>query len=84
MKKRPYLLTPTINHAPLYRHRHHLHHNSGFGLLESGMVGKKDEVNIMVKNAVDVIIGGLSYWLFGYAFSFGDSDVAKNGFNGWG
>ena len=26
----------------------------------------------MVKNAVDIIFGGLSYWLFGYGLSFGD------------
>ena len=44
---------------------------SGFGLLESGMVSRKNEANIMVKNAVDVIYGGLSYWLFGFAFSYG-------------
>ncbi|XP_071794543.1 putative ammonium transporter 2 [Asterias amurensis] len=44
---------------------------SGFGLLESGMVSRKNEVNIMVKNAVDVIFGGLTYWMFGYGFSFG-------------
>ncbi|XP_020902017.1 putative ammonium transporter 3 [Exaiptasia diaphana] len=44
---------------------------SGFGLLESGMVSSKNEANIMVKNAIDVIYGGLSYWLFGFALSFG-------------
>ncbi|XP_043188394.1 putative ammonium transporter 3 isoform X2 [Amphibalanus amphitrite] len=44
---------------------------SGFGLLESGCVSLKNEVNIMVKNAVDVILGGLSYWVFGYGLSFG-------------
>ncbi|XP_013774170.1 putative ammonium transporter 3 [Limulus polyphemus] len=44
---------------------------SGFGLLESGCVSKKNEVNIMVKNAVDVIFGGLGYWMFGYGMSFG-------------
>ena len=27
----------------------------------------------MVKNAADVIFGGLSYWAFGYALTFGDS-----------
>jgi len=47
---------------------------SGFGLLESGMVSLKNEANIMVKNAVDVIYGGLSYWIVGYAFSFGIID----------
>ena len=47
---------------------------SGFGLLESGMVSRKNEVNIMAKNAIDVIYGGLSYWLFGFAFSYGISE----------
>lgn len=44
----------------------------GFGLLESGRVSSKDEVNIMVKNVIDVVFGGLSYWAFGYGFTFGD------------
>ncbi|XP_031564624.1 putative ammonium transporter 3 [Actinia tenebrosa] len=56
---------------------------SGFGLLEAGMVSKKNETNIMVKNAVDVIYGGLSYWLFGFAFSFG-VDEGSNPFCGIG
>ena len=56
---------------------------SGFGLLESGLVSRKNEVNIMVKNAVDVIFGGLAYWLFGFAFSFGKGTGA-NGFSGMG
>ncbi|XP_022103038.1 putative ammonium transporter 2 isoform X2 [Acanthaster planci] len=43
---------------------------SGFGLLESGSVSQKNEVNIMVKNAVDVLFGGISYWMFGYGLSF--------------
>ena len=56
--------------------------NAGFGLLESGLVSKKDEVNIMMKNAIDVIVGGLSFWLFGYAFSFGDDVTFLGGFTG--
>nr|CDJ84727.1 Ammonium transporter domain containing protein [Haemonchus contortus] len=44
---------------------------AGFGLLESGRVSPKDEVNVMVKNVVDVIFGGLAYWMFGYGFTFG-------------
>ncbi|XP_072051523.1 putative ammonium transporter 3 [Amphiura filiformis] len=54
---------------------------SGFGLLESGSVSLKNEVNIMVKNAVDIFFGGLSYWMFGYGFSFGVG-VYSNGFIG--
>ncbi|KAJ8029856.1 Ammonium transporter 1 member 1 [Holothuria leucospilota] len=47
------------------------------------MVSRKNEVNIMVKNSVDVIFGGLSYWIFGYAFSFG-TDPGTNWFCGIG
>ena len=56
----------------------------GFGLLESGSVSPKNEVNIMVKNAVDVVVGGLSFWMFGYAFGFGDAEPFSNPFCGWG
>lgn len=27
----------------------------------------------MIKNVIDVSVGGLAYWAFGYALSFGDS-----------
>ncbi|XP_022103032.1 putative ammonium transporter 2 isoform X2 [Acanthaster planci] len=58
---------------------------SGFGLLESGTATSKNEVNIMVKNAVDVIFGGITYWMVGYAFSFGDQEHEnKNAFSGYG
>lgn len=44
---------------------------SGFGLLESGMVSRKSEANVIVKNMLDVVLGGIAYWFFGYGFSFG-------------
>ncbi|CAB4028939.1 ammonium transporter 3, partial [Paramuricea clavata] len=56
---------------------------SGFGLLEAGIVSRKNETNIMVKNAIDVIYGGLAYWIFGFAISFGNSEL-NNRFMGWG
>lgn len=56
---------------------------SGFGLLESGLVSRKNEVNIMMKNAIDVISGGLAYWIFGFAFSFGNNN-GTNAFCGMG
>ncbi|KAK4294579.1 hypothetical protein Pmani_032810 [Petrolisthes manimaculis] len=43
----------------------------------------KNETNIMVKNVVDVVLGGFTYWLFGYALSFGESEWT-NAFCGWG
>ncbi|XP_076314897.1 putative ammonium transporter 3 [Tachypleus tridentatus] len=44
---------------------------TGFGLLESGAVTKKNEVNIMMKNAADIILGGLTYWMYGYGLQYG-------------
>lgn len=46
---------------------------SGFGLLESGSVGSGMEVNVMMKNVIDVVMGGVSYWMFGYGLTFGNS-----------
>lgn len=43
----------------------------GYALLESGIVSRKGEVNILIKNAVNIIFGGISFWIFGYALSFG-------------
>ena len=40
-------------------------------MLESGIVSTKNEVNIMMKNVVDVVLGGLTYWAFGYGLSYG-------------
>ena len=51
--------------------------------VHTGMVSRKNESNIMVKNAIDVVFGGLAYWIFGYGFSFGKSKYT-NGFAGIG
>ena len=40
-------------------------------MLESGCVSLKNEVNIMMKNVVDVVLGGLTYWAFGFGLSYG-------------
>ena len=45
------------------------------------MLSKKDEVNVMMKNIADVAMGGLSYWMFGYGFSYGQP---SNSFIGMG
>ncbi|KAF5290991.1 hypothetical protein FQA39_LY14522 [Lamprigera yunnana] len=50
---------------------------TGFGMLESGCVSVKNEVNIMMKNVVDIVLGGLTYWIFGYALSFGRSSLSN-------
>ena len=56
---------------------------AGFGLLESGCVSPKNEVNIMVKNALDVVFGGITYWAFGFGLSFG-AEAGTNPFVGIG
>ena len=43
----------------------------------------KNEVNIMVKNVVDVVFGGITYWVYGYGLSFG-MDEGTNPFVGIG
>ena len=52
-------------------------------MLESGCVSLKNEVNIMMKNVVDVVLGGVTYWAFGYGLSYG-SGPGTNPFFGVG
>ena len=33
------------------------------------------KVNIMMKNVVDVVLGGVSYWAIGYGLSYGSDTV---------
>ena len=40
-------------------------------MVESGMVSQKNQVNIMMKNIVDVTIGGTGFWLYGFALAYG-------------
>lgn len=46
-------------------------------MLESGCVSVKNEVNIMMKNIVDIVLGGFTYWLFGYGMSFGRGPLSN-------
>jgi ammonium transporter, Amt family len=49
----------------------------GFGMLESGCVSVKNEVNIMMKNIIDVVLGGFTYWVFGYGLSYGRGELTN-------
>ncbi|CAL1382746.1 unnamed protein product [Linum trigynum] len=51
----------------------------GFAMLCAGSVRAKNTMNIMLTNVLDAAAGGLSYYLFGYAFAFG---APSNGFIG--
>merc|ERR1739838_1276270 len=52
---------------------------AGFAFLEAGSVRSKNTVNILIKNMLDLLIGGLSYWAIGWAIAYGESG---NGFIG--
>ena len=51
----------------------------GFAMLCAGSVRAKNTTNIMLTNVLDAAAGGLSYYLFGFAFAFG---APSNGFIG--
>lgn len=55
---------------------------TGFAMLECGSVSTKNSASIMIKNCVDVTVGGLSYWAIGYGLTFGDDYVSP--YFGWG
>uniref|UniRef100_A0A914WDK1 Ammonium transporter AmtB-like domain-containing protein n=1 Tax=Plectus sambesii TaxID=2011161 RepID=A0A914WDK1_9BILA len=56
---------------------------TGFGMLETGSVSHKNVANIMIKNCVDVTLGGLAFWIAGYAFAFGDPSRLFDGHTGF-
>jgi len=43
----------------------------GFAFLEAGSVRSKNTVNILIKNMLDALIGGVSYWAIGWGLSYG-------------
>lgn len=45
---------------------------AGFALLESGAVRFKNFQSVLLKNCMDICMGGIIWWATGYAFAFGD------------
>ncbi|KAL5580759.1 hypothetical protein UlMin_013201 [Ulmus minor] len=45
----------------------------GFAMLCAGSVRAKNATNVMLTNIVDAVVGSLSFFLFGFAFAFGDA-----------
>ena len=48
------------------------------------MVSVRSEANVMVKNMIDVTLGGAAYWFVGYGFSFGPNSKASKTMSGEG
>ncbi|XP_060576139.1 putative ammonium transporter 1, partial [Ruditapes philippinarum] len=46
----------------------------GFAFYECGSVRSKNTTNILLKNVLDSFISGIAYWLFGYAFAYGEGN----------
>ena len=48
--------------------------NAGFAMLESGTVRFKNYQNVLLKNIIHLLIGGLIWWAWGFAIAFGNVD----------
>lgn len=46
---------------------------TGFAMLCAGSVRTKNTMNILIKNVLDAAAGALSYYVFGWAFAYGES-----------
>ncbi|GAB0491352.1 hypothetical protein MMPV_002605 [Pyropia vietnamensis] len=46
---------------------------TGFAMLTAGSVRSKNTKNVLLKNVLDACVGAIAYYLFGFAFAYGDS-----------
>lgn len=46
---------------------------AGFAFLEAGSVRAKNSVNVMMKNYMDMCLGGIIFWAVGYGLMYGNS-----------
>ncbi|WP_290576601.1 ammonium transporter [Ketobacter sp.] len=56
---------------------------TGFALLESGMSRSKNAVNVVMKNYMDVCLGSMVFWAFGFGIMFGLNQTGFFGASHW-
>ncbi|CAE7388252.1 amtB, partial [Symbiodinium necroappetens] len=56
--------------------------HAGFAMLETGSCRAKNASNVLMKNLVNVTVGTLGWWAFGWAFAYGSQGEPANGFIG--
>jgi len=54
--------------------------HAGFAMLETGSCRAKNASNVLMKNLVNVTVGTLGWWVFGWAFAYGT--LSEGGFIG--
>ena len=58
--------------------------HTGYGLIECGLCGKKNQVNILIRNAMTVLLSGFGFWCVGFAIVYGDHEALSTRFFGVG
>ena len=51
----------------------------GFVMLEAGFARSRETVNILVEGIADTCICGITFWLWGFAFMFGNGNGVPDG-----
>lgn len=56
---------------------------TGFCMLEAGLVRSKNTINVAIKNLLDFCVAGICFWAFGFALMFGTSALGLVGTSEW-
>ena len=58
--------------------------HTGYGLIECGLCGKKNQVNILIRNIIVILLSGFGFWCVGFAIVYGDHETLSTRFFGVG